>query len=340
MEQTLLAHIDLALRYQKAPVAATRIFRDWEHNADILPKLQDQLEAVRDAYDKHDPLVYDTQGVRDDGSDLIVRYRPESAVGDLALIGFQVKSNRDITKPGYLQELKAQHYDSFNKVAGLEHYFILLCVDGKTNKDKIRSVMAEFRSADRTTVVEPAYLLTFFHLAKTRIDALVTSYMEADDIVYREALLTLDFESPSARALAIFLAARFVVQNESRFDVDSLISDAVLRLLYQAIREEQASLLDAYREAEKARSKGRKKRYMEAWDEDDDFEPLQVAEFEDQLAHDLAELDGAILERDSGDVILRMEQLRPVSALMMDALVRYGYAEPDLRSYMLSLLGR
>jgi hypothetical protein len=339
MEQTLLAHIDLTLRYQKAPVAATRAFRDWEHNADILPRLQDQLEAIRDAYDKHDPLVYDTQGVRDDGSDLIVRYRPESAEGDLALIGFQVKSNRDIAKPDYLKELKAQHYDSFHKVAGLEHYFILLCVDGKTNKDKIRNAMAEFRSADRTTVIEPAYLLTFFHLAKTRIDALVTSYMEADDIVYREALSTLDFESPSARALAIFLAARFVVHNQFRFDVDALVSDAVLRLQYQAIREEQAGLLEAYQEAEETRSKKRK-RDPDDWDEDEDLEPVQVAEFEDQLAQDLSELEGALMERDSGDLILRTEQLRPVSALMLDALVRYGYAEADLRSYMLSLLGR
>lgn len=34
-----------------------RAFRESEHNADILPKLQDQLETIRDAYAKHDFLV-------------------------------------------------------------------------------------------------------------------------------------------------------------------------------------------------------------------------------------------------------------------------------------------
>jgi len=38
------------LQYNRAPPAGTREFRSWKDNADILPKLQFQLEMVLDAY--------------------------------------------------------------------------------------------------------------------------------------------------------------------------------------------------------------------------------------------------------------------------------------------------
>ena len=84
----------------------------WQHNRDILPKLKQQLEATLDAYGKFRPIVYDTQGIRDDGVDIALGYHPEGSSDERKIIGFQAKSFDDL-KPGtYLQSLKAQQGQS------------------------------------------------------------------------------------------------------------------------------------------------------------------------------------------------------------------------------------
>jgi hypothetical protein len=84
------------LCFQRVPRRVTRKFRKLKHNADILPKIQSQLETVLAAYGKFEPLVYDCQGIKDDGSDITIRFDPESK--DPELICFQVKSFDDLSK--------------------------------------------------------------------------------------------------------------------------------------------------------------------------------------------------------------------------------------------------
>jgi hypothetical protein len=131
------------------------VFRDWRHNADILPEVQVQLEAVLDARGKFESIVYDTQGIHDAGSDIVLRYRVSDKPDDY--VGFQVKSFGDLSKKGYLQEPKAQRDDSFRNISRLQHYFLLVCTDGIAHKNRIREIAAAFRSADRTEVIEPAF---------------------------------------------------------------------------------------------------------------------------------------------------------------------------------------
>ena len=135
MPESIQDVITRLLRYQRAPSKMTAEFRNSAHNDDILPTLQRQLEMILDAYGKFQPIVYDTQGILDHGSDMVLRHREVSAANtEFELLSFQVKSYSDLCKKTYMQELKAQHDDTFRKVIGLQHYFLFLCTDELVHK--------------------------------------------------------------------------------------------------------------------------------------------------------------------------------------------------------------
>jgi hypothetical protein len=319
MPQPIQDTISRLLRYKRAALEATSRFSSWKHNADILPRLQEQLEMLLDAYGKFEPIVYDTQGIRDDGSDVVLRYRPEKSETGCELICFQVKSFDDLAKKTYMQELKAQRDDSFRKVRGMRHYFLLLCTDGKAHKEKLRNVMAEFRSADRTEVIEPDFAYTFLHHPKTRVEAFVKRTMETEDFVLRHAEESLDLPSPSARALAVFMTVRSVFGGLLQFTTSQLLGEPALRNIYGELSEDDPHL----------------------WQHDDLYTGHQHGNFEDQLAEDISILENDLVDvaEDTQAVSLRTEQLRPLSAVVADALARYEYDEQSLVSYMFALMG-
>lgn len=349
MAETLLESLTRTLRYQRAPTDITKVFRGWKHNADILPKLQSQVEMLLESYGKFMPIVYDTQGILDDGSDLVLRYRPEDSDKEYELICFQVKSFDDLSKKTYLQELKAQRDDSFRKVVGLHYYFILLCTDSQVHRERVRSIVAEFRSASKTEVIEPAYAFTFLHHPQTRIDALVKRAMESGDLVFRMALDSLSFPSPSARALAVFIAIKSVLTGQVEFSTDKLHSESALQMIYEELRVRQEDLVDMYNQAvvEKATLPEETPKDTDAndddfhEDEDEDEEPMQLDEFDGQLAKDLAILECEMIDLNSssGNIVLRTDQIRALNAVISDALARYDYNEQQLVGYMFSLMG-
>src|ERR1041385_8879500 len=73
MQEPLLHSVTRLLRYQRTTEAATARFHTWKHDADILPKLQQQLEMFLAAHGKFREVIYNTQGILDDGSDMIIR---------------------------------------------------------------------------------------------------------------------------------------------------------------------------------------------------------------------------------------------------------------------------
>ena len=78
MRETIQDIITRLLRYQHAPEKTTSLFRTLKHNADLLPRLQAVLETTLQAYGKFEEVVYDIQGPRDDGSDVVLRCRKEN----------------------------------------------------------------------------------------------------------------------------------------------------------------------------------------------------------------------------------------------------------------------
>jgi hypothetical protein len=341
MQESTQDSITRLLRYQRAPIATTWQFRNWRHNFEILPKLQEQLEMVLEAYGKFQPIVYDTQGIRDDGVDIALRYSPEGESDEQRLIGFQAKSFNDLARPDYLKELKAQLDDAFRKVRGLSYYFIVLCTDAKAHKDKIRQIEAEFRIADRTEIIEPAFAYTFLHYPKTRIEAWIKRTFESEDVVFRRALDALALTGPSARALAIFLSVKYVRNGYQRHQWDGLARDSILRSVYEEIRNRQEELLDVANQLALERNIARTQGDDDHENyEDEELDPPQVKEFDQQLIEDV-EILGNDLEVDSNsnEIVLRTQPLLPVIAVISDALARYEHNESELMSYMFSVMG-
>jgi hypothetical protein len=343
--KSLLEVFERLLKRQRSPIAATRQFRDWKHDRHILPRLQEQLDTVLVALRKFEPVVYNTQGILDDGTDIAVRYRT-SDEGDeeRELIGFQAKSYGDLSKPDYMEKLKAQAFDSINKVHGLSYYYILLCTDAEEHANKIQNINATFRSTEKTKIIEPRLAYTFLKSPPTTAEAFVKRTMQAEDIVYRKALDSLGQSSQSAQALAIFLAIKAVLTGQKEFSHTEIVSDGALRRVYDELREKQALLLESAQDDE---ASGLVEEDAETEDEDDPYfyedeeEVPRVAEFEPQITEDLETLEGDLIDRDtgSGTFALKTDQLIALSAVISDALARYDYSESELRAYMLSIIG-
>jgi len=320
MPESIQDSIRRLIRYRRAPDRATSVLRQWKHNADILPRLQTQLETLLDAYGKFEPVVYDTQGIHDDGSDIVVRCRPKSEDRSPELICFQIKSFDDLGKKSYLQELKAQRDDSFRKVMRLSQYFIVLCTDSLKHKDRIRHVMAEFRSADRTEVIEPAFALTFLLHPKSRIEAVVTRSMQADDYVFKSALESLqDMFTPYARALAVYMVVNWVLWGTVLFTVENLISSEELRKTYGELQQDE--LLEM--------------------ENDPEGELYRPYDFEEQIAEDLTILESDVVDLTENLQEFRLNpgRLRSLIALASDSLARYEYDKGQLMDYMFNLMG-
>lgn len=341
MQETVQDSITRLMRYQRVLRAVTREFRSWKHNSDILPKLQLQLEMVLDAYGKVQPTVYDTQGIRDDGVDIALRHWPEGASDQQRIIGFQVKSFDDLEEKDYMRSLKAQHDDAFRKVKGLSYYFIVLCTDTKKHKERIRQIEAEYRSDSQTEVVEPEYAYTFFHHPRTRVEALIKRVFEAEDLVFKRALATLELRSPTARALAIFLTVKHTLTGQASYSSDALLGERTLQIVYDQLRNRQEELLDVARQVTLERDLARRQDEQEhEWEDEED--PPQVAEFQEQIVLDLDLLNNDIIEIDSShhdDIQLRVDQQLPLIAVVADARARYEHNEQDLVAYMFNVMG-
>lgn len=348
MHETIQDTITRLIRFQRAPQAGAIAFRKLKHDRDLLPRLQGQIETILDAYGKFQPIVYDTQGIRDDGSDVVLRVNGNDAAG-MELLGFQVKSFDDLEKEGYLQNLKAQALESLNNIKGLCKYFIVLCTDPKAHKKTIRLVESEFKTTKGTEVIEPEFAYTFLFMPKTRVEAIVKRTMEADDYVFKEALTSLDFETPTGNALAVFLSVYFVTAGISQITYAELIEDKALRSIYEELREKQAELIAHTLRETDEEIEGHEDSEEHAQDEDeedeeDDYEdepPVQLEEFGPQLVSDIALLEDSILESDGSSESYQIltDQMRPLCAVALDALVRYEYNKEQLLAYMFSAMG-
>lgn len=70
-------------------------------------------------------------------------------------------------------------------------------------------------------------------------------------------------------------------------------------------------------------------------------EPIQIAEFDDQLAADLENMEAGVVEAVAGTHATRFlpDQTRGLNAVITDALARYEYGDDQLVEYMLDAMG-
>jgi hypothetical protein len=114
------------LKFRPAEPSATQIFSLMKHDAELLPKFKSRIEAAFSAFDKYQRITYEIQGLRDEGTDVLLKERDEDYRD--SYFCFQIKSEWDIQQEDYLKTLKAQLFDTRRRYqSGLREYFIVLC---------------------------------------------------------------------------------------------------------------------------------------------------------------------------------------------------------------------
>lgn len=314
------------LLYRRSSLGDTEWFRQRQHNSDLCPLLELQLERVINMFDRYHRTVKDIQGLRDRGVDVIVSYGSQGEEREeWRRIGFQVKSYADLMENAWLTKLKAQCFEA--RTRGLTDHYVIICTDVVEHKDKLRSINAELVDMEGLTVVGPEHAYTFLHLADHEMAAYIKAKLDQDDVVYNNALLSVSALTPTEAAIVIELLARNLFEEEPVTLIGSLKSASFVAHTYNVCPD------------------------IERWfyfGEKDDvgseygIEDVMGRGAEDRFDHDFMLLDeGQIAGGNRNNLVtVQSDNYRAVQALMLDAMVRNNLSPLQVRHFVLeSLLG-
>ncbi|HEX6036665.1 hypothetical protein [Longimicrobium sp.] len=318
------------LHYRQATIAQTASFRDQWHDRDLCPAIEAKLNLILDLFERYQHAAFNIQGIRDGGVDVLLRYLPwgKSVEAVQSRIGFQVKSDRELEADDWFMKLKAQ---TFEATAGpqMVNFYVLLCADltTKGRSKKVQNALADLTRSDRVSPVGPQFAYTFLSLREEEIAAFVQAKLGDEDAVYLAAVESLEQFTPTEAAILIDLLVRDLTDGADRPRLDKLQTGFVER----AYR----SFPDVDRDA-----------YFPEYDpEEDDEEEDEAPEilarasserFEEDISH-LEALGDIELGRNDA-VQTDTDSYRAARAVILDAMVRYGYRGEELKVYTLTTL--
>jgi hypothetical protein len=132
--------------------------------------------------------VYDTQGPRDHGVDVLLNYQDDGP----HRLGLQIKSYKEIEDWArkrdneFITRIKMQHGSAIHNV-GVKDYFLLICTDEIEHKDQIRLICSEMMQFQPLKIVLPRQTLAFFEMSDVEIQAYVTRLLCSGDSVLKAA---------------------------------------------------------------------------------------------------------------------------------------------------------
>jgi hypothetical protein len=305
---------------RRAALAETEWFSDKKHNSFLVPQLDLRIGDILDCSEKYRRLTYDTQGIRDHGIDVLLRYDiGEKEESQMRYIGFQVKSYDDLSEKGWLTKLKAQVLDAANYVT-MEDFYIVVCTDATEHISKIRDLHAELSKTEDTHIVRPEHSLNFYRLSPQRIGAYIKAKFSEEDLVYREAFELLSELTPHQSALVIELVVAHFLEGRDSWGAEELRQQDLIQSTYRDL----PNLPIEY--------------FLE--DDDDDEEIVPEEDLEYAWLKDLEVLQLGFIDLDSkaDKVKLKFNEVTPVAAITLDGYVRYGYEGVDLRKYLMETL--
>ncbi len=306
------------LYYRRAPITRTAAFRDQMHNDDLVPAIEHQLDQIVSLFERYHRVVYDTQGLRDRGIDVLARYRREAdADGPCSYIGFQIKSFRDLEEQGWLKNLKAQVYEA-HLHADMADFYVLLCTDGIAHRAKLRDARAELATDPSTHVVDPEFVGSFIDLSPYEIGGYLKRKLSEDDPVIIEALAAVEGLSLPEAAIVIELAVLHYLDGIRAMDVSVLRDSEFVTEAYERENAAYGAAVDLPRVVgpePKLTLDERRQRDMEALDTD---------WFE--------------LSTSTDRIDLNVERMHAIGALILDGHVRYGWDAWQVREYLMNIL--
>jgi hypothetical protein len=315
------------VRYRRAETVATRIFERLKHNDDLCPRFESKLNLILGGLKKYRRITYDTQGLQDKGTDVLLR---DTAGQDPVYICLQIKSNDDMRNGDLMKDLKAQWVDSDKTFGeGLLDYYVILCCDSlnKKNKAKIRSVEADLSVMKKIHVIEPEYALAFLSLTTTTIDAVIRLKVGSEDEVLSKALSVVARLTPTERSVVFYILRRSIYDERSSTSVSELMNAEFINVTYRRTPQEDR---EWFLRKPRGRSKNQKRSIARVFAKD----------FESRLATDLEFLSDNLISQDgSGKFSIIAETVRPVAAVMLDGQLRYEHEGDQLLNYMMDVFG-
>ncbi|GAB1782016.1 hypothetical protein [Priestia aryabhattai] len=308
------------LFFKRSQDNQTKWFITQKHNANLCPGFQKKFDYIFSSFEKYQKIVYDIQGPRDAGTDVIIR-QTENDINKYICI--QIKSEDDLKKKDYLKELKAQYFDTKSKFSdNILDFYIILCCDtnDKKNKDKIRCIENEFINLTHVYVVEPDYAFTFLHLSETQIDATIRILYSKEDIIYIEGLSIVQNLTPTQKAIIYFFICEFIYREKFSVDYTYIVKNNFIREFYKKIPD-----------------------YSDEWfflEESDSNYQLRELSIKERIGNDLERLDNILINNiGNQSYSLNISNIQPLLILMMDGNIRYGYDDNELIYYMLEIFG-
>ena len=178
--------------------------------------------------------------------------------------------------------------------------------------------------------------------------------IESKDLVFRDAFNEVAaFDSPTARALVVYLVVESVLKRQVEFHQSQLLADRVLEDIYTELREKQEKLLTEYRLTqqqedlhvdiigEEVQEETDEEDWEHDFDEDEEKEePEKILESQDQLAADLDSVDTGFVQLDSRSSTLQIDPsyLRAMTAVITDAVARFKYDRRELMNFAFDVM--
>lgn len=274
---------------------STKKFEDLKHNDDLLPMIQEKLELILDYFYKYREIVYDVQGIRDHGVDMVLKYTQDD---EPRKIGFQIKSFDDIEAEGWQKTLKSQMYEAHTYHSnGMEDFYILFCTNIIKHKDKIRNATADIVANNQfiTHSITPNKVLHFLNLHNAEIGAYIKRRLSLHDHVFAEAVDNLDQCTLLEGALIIDLLVEIYINRSDVLDENLLNSSVAI------------DVIDTYSIKDQL------------------LENAALNVLNKGFFHQ---------ETYSGKLSIQSYNTQAIGALAYDAKVRYGYDDDEIKSYL------
>ncbi len=347
MTRDLPMVVNELLRYRVASEKATEAFKALKHNDDLCPRVRSQLELLLESYVKYDAIAYDVQGIHDQGTDVLLKFYPQSdgADGPWEVIAFQVKSYDDLKKRDYLKDLRSQRLQADDEYGErLHQYVLMLCTDEVKHREKIREISKAFSKIPKTVVILPSYAYNFLRLRRTHVSLVVDTFEKGDDIVLERARDYVGDLHPTRAALLLRLVYQGLRHGDA-VEPEALLGDPFLKEVYRSVPDVDVLDLPHDQDDEDLGPED------DSDDEDESPEAPPVVSWgpknvggrplAERFYSDLDALVGDVVDIDQDDERLRVDRTagRPLQALILDLEVRYDVDGAALLTHVFGLLG-
>ena len=335
MKSILSELVHELLRYKSSSDNATKAFENLKHNDHLCPLIEQQGNRILDCFVKYHSVAYDVQGINDRGTDVLLRYYEKSETGESEsqFIAFQIKSFNDLNAKNYLRELKAQCLESLSAFGDkLDQYYIILCTNKITHRNKIRQIKNAFASTINVTVIDPSYALTFLRLSPLRINSVVSILLRDDDIVYERAIRTLIDFAPTEIAVFLAIVYEALLKRNRTLNLNEIVDQNFILDIFSKVPDysrDYYGLLGSNIEYEND-------------DDETDNKPIDLKrDIQIRFAEAVDSLDGCLFsfDGDSHEIVIDFDYSLPVQAIILENMVRYEYRGDQLLTYLFDSLG-